>query len=551
MPRPGWSRSAKSLDAERRFRQRVAELGGQVIEPTWLGVSRPHRVVCKNGHECSPWPQSVNRGEGLCPTCAKVQRPVTRAVAAEAAFRRRVAELGGRVIEPTWLGSNELHRVACSRDHHHQVTPGHVQSGKGICRLCGLGTAAADEEFRRRVADLGGRVVEPRWLGSKRLHHVVCRNGHDCDVSPSALRKKTVLCRACDPIVYTGFNQLGSPKASASMRWFYERVGELKGRVVESEWLGMKVEHRVICADGHEIRVCPEHLRRRVGMCVICAGRAPGDAERRFRARVSELGGQVIEPTWLGSTKPHRIICPEGHEGRPYPSNVKRGEGICIVCSGRDPVTAERRFRKRLDELGITLLEPRYLGASTPHRAICAKGHGCRPNPNQLTGGGGGCAACGGRDTATAERSFRARIAKLGGKLHSDYEWKGSFARYLISCPEGHEVAVMPTSIAQGAYLCRKCLGKVWDVFYVVSDPTKRRVKFGITSSGGKKRIATHRAAGYGEVIRFMPNRPDADRLEANVIATLADARIEPVSGREHFDMSALPVILDIADHWI
>lgn len=89
------------------FQARVQELGGTVLEPGWLGTGEPHRVLCAEGHECAPRPNSVQKGQGLCPTCAG-----NSPTAAEAAFRARLAELGGTLLEPQWLGSGK--RTACS-----------------------------------------------------------------------------------------------------------------------------------------------------------------------------------------------------------------------------------------------------------------------------------------------------------------------------------------------------------------------------------------------------------------------------------------------------
>src|SRR2546423_228213 len=89
-----------SLRAWANFRQRVAELGGEVLEPEWLGKDTSHRCLCASGHECTPRPGDVRHGEGLCRICVGLD-PAT----AWASFRQRVAELGGEVLEPEWLGN--------------------------------------------------------------------------------------------------------------------------------------------------------------------------------------------------------------------------------------------------------------------------------------------------------------------------------------------------------------------------------------------------------------------------------------------------------------
>ena len=123
---------ASSVAAEAVFRARVVELGGVVVEPSWLGVNRPHRVRCAAGHECNPHPSGLRRrGVGLCRVCAG-----NDPVAAEAAFRARVVELGGVVVEPSWLGSQVPHRVRCAAGHECNPRPDGVAQGVGICRLC-------------------------------------------------------------------------------------------------------------------------------------------------------------------------------------------------------------------------------------------------------------------------------------------------------------------------------------------------------------------------------------------------------------------------------
>lgn len=56
--------------AEAAFRARLAELGATLLEPEWKGSGSPHRVRCQAGHECSPTPDNVRQGNGICRSCA-------------------------------------------------------------------------------------------------------------------------------------------------------------------------------------------------------------------------------------------------------------------------------------------------------------------------------------------------------------------------------------------------------------------------------------------------------------------------------------------------
>jgi hypothetical protein len=70
--------------AEAAFRDRVKELGGEVLESGWLGNGKPHRIRCPEGHECTPTPSSVQKGNGICRVCAGKTWDVFYVVADEA-----------------------------------------------------------------------------------------------------------------------------------------------------------------------------------------------------------------------------------------------------------------------------------------------------------------------------------------------------------------------------------------------------------------------------------------------------------------------------------
>jgi hypothetical protein len=161
--------------------------------------------------------------------------------------------------------------------------------------------------------------------------------------------------------------------------------------------------------------------------------------------------------------------------------------------------------------------------------------------------GQGVCKICGRNDSATAEAAFRARVADLGGvPLYS--EWRGVKQGHHVRCPSGHDSYPWPGNLAQGGGLCRRCSGRFWDAFYVVTSPYA--IKFGITSGDPRPRLSNHAQAGFVTVERLLTDLPGsiAPETEAAVISALALAREEPIRGREYFDISCLALVLDIAD---
>jgi len=274
-------------------------------------------------------------------------------------------------------------------------------------------------------------------------------------------------------------------------------------------------------------------------------------AEAAFRARLAELGATLLEPEWLGTLKPHRVRCATGHECTPRPNHVIEGIGICRSCARNDPAFAEAAFRARLAELGVTLLEPEWLGANVPHRILCAAGHECAPRPHGIARGKSPCRTCASRDSKAAEAAFRARLAELGATL-LEPEWLGVNHPHRVLCAAGHECGPHPASVAAGRGICRICAGKAWDVFYVVADQARQRIKFGITSGDPRDRLGRHALHGYAEVVRLAAGLPGsvAPDMERAVLATLRLAEAEPIRGREYYDGAALAVVLDVVDNW-
>ncbi len=274
-------------------------------------------------------------------------------------------------------------------------------------------------------------------------------------------------------------------------------------------------------------------------------------AEAAFRARVAELGGTVIEPEWLGVDAPHRVFCDAGHECAPWPSSVLKGRSLCRVCVGHDPASAEAEFRARVAELGGTVLESAWRGASQPHTILCAAGHQASPRPNDLKKGRGLCRACARQDPATAEAEFRATVARFGGTVIG--AWKNSRTRVEIRCAAGHPCAPRPTNLADGRGLCGICAltRNGANCLYIVLNPAAQQAKYGVTNNP-TKRLGQHRNYGYTEVVRLLEELPGdtAPLMEQHILSALRLAGKSPSHGREFFSAHDLATVLDIIDRY-
>ena len=307
----------------------------------------------------------------------------------------------------------------------------------------------------------------------------------------------------------------------------------------------------------------PNDAQKAKGICRVCAGNDPAAAEAAFRARLAALGAELLEPKWLGAQKKHRVRCSAGHECSPRPSDVRQGHGICRTCVGQDPVTAEAALRARLAELGAEMLGP-YVNTKTPVAVRCAAGHDCSPAPGSVLGGNGICLRCAGMDIADSEAKFLARLAELGAKPAYD-RYRGANKPHHVICAAGHGALPRPGGVRLGRGICAtwqglgcrrsslqgtarrtgshapragmarsrqsasgevprrppdatradqrpagsrhlSCAGSEWNAFYIVTG--SNIVKFGITTGNGRHRLAVHAAKGFANVVCSQPTSP-------------------------------------------
>jgi hypothetical protein len=256
--------------------------------------------------------------------------------------------------------------------------------------------------------------------------------------------------------------------AGSERAWirFQKQVKELGGVLVEPEWLGAKAGHRIVCANGHPRRITPTHLRKR--LCSKCPRPEQQTGYAGFLARVTELGGVVLDSEWKGANKPHEIRCPKGHEVPVFPSVLRGGGGLCSACSGRSSRYSWLKFKARISELGGTVVEPEWLGSSKQHRAICAKSHPVSICPRDVMSGQGMCLTCAGKNPETAWADFKERVEAEGGRV-IEPRWLGGRIPHAIICRNRHVTDVRPDNSKTGQGICRECKGKAADRFYVVT----------------------------------------------------------------------------------
>ena len=190
----------------------------------------------------------------------------------------------------------------------------------------------AKDAFHDNVARQTGRVIGP-YLTALKPVECVCAVGHTCWPRPASPHKGNGMCDSCAQ------DNRGIPKKKNAERVFRDAVENWGGQVVGS-YLGANEPVKCICPEGHICGPRPSAIWRGEFICRTCSGTDPKLVHCAFYRRVEELGGRVVG-TYVSATQPVECICGVGHTCWPKPSKLRQGRGLCRICSGKDPATAE------------------------------------------------------------------------------------------------------------------------------------------------------------------------------------------------------------------
>jgi hypothetical protein len=115
--------------AKDNFIKSIENIGGKVIGE-YIDAHTPVECVCKNNHTCYPYPTNIQRGLGMCLTCAG-QNPLE----VEKKFINFVIQKGGEIIGK-YDGSKTSVHCKCKYGHDCYPTPETLQSYGTFCITC-------------------------------------------------------------------------------------------------------------------------------------------------------------------------------------------------------------------------------------------------------------------------------------------------------------------------------------------------------------------------------------------------------------------------------
>jgi len=288
--------------AKAAFLASVDALGAQLAEgASYVNGSTPVRLICAKGHACSPWPASVQRGRGICLTCAGMNP-----LAARASFLMAVAAQGGTLVEgAVYVNTHTPVQLICAKGHRCSPSPTSVRQGGGVCRACaGQDPILAEFEFLAALDAFGARLAKGAvYVDSTKPIKVICAKGHKCSPRPSGVQRGRGICLTC-----AGMDPAATKEA------FLAEVAACGATLAEgSNYVKSGTPVKLICAHGHLYSRRPNDLQQGKRTCLACAGRDPAVAEASFLAAVAGFGAKLdVGAAYGGSKRAVRLICAQG-----------------------------------------------------------------------------------------------------------------------------------------------------------------------------------------------------------------------------------------------
>ncbi|HJZ24083.1 MAG TPA: hypothetical protein VJ201_06520 [Candidatus Babeliales bacterium] len=242
------------IKSERSFRGIIEKSGGK-ITGFFINNEIPVDCICPLKHACSPLPDNIQMGGGMCLECSQVCPEQS-----SEKFYKKVKELGWMHVEQ-YVSCQIRVKCLCEKGHACYPLPTDLVHGIGMCLKCSNTCCVKMEDrFKQHILNIGGTI-----LGSYKGAHMpikcLCPLGHVCHPRPAAILKQGQgMCLECAGC---------SPRAAEAL--FFKSCLEAGFQIVGTyEKSFQKIE--CLCISGHKRFLIPNYVQQKGISCKECDG---------------------------------------------------------------------------------------------------------------------------------------------------------------------------------------------------------------------------------------------------------------------------------------
>ena len=333
----------------------------------------------------------------------------------------------------------------CDQGHKIDMFPHDFLNGAG-CRVCvGRTPEAAALRLQKIVDDNNAQLIVP-YRGCHEQVTIKCAYGHTFSSAATNIVSQGTWCKLC-----TDSSSEHTPiRTSATINQEILEMATRRGWKVLTPYVKQRSRMNFECNQGHIIDVFPNNFMTGRG-CGICAGQTPDAAAQRLQHIIDNRRAELITP-YTGAFARITIRCAEGHTFATTATNVKRG-GWCDMCKQRGNKYTGVEINDIITVRNGVLISE-YVNRRVKITFKCDQDHVVSVWPHSILTGGW-CTVCAETDPVTAEKGFLKKVDEMGGTVLGKYV--NAYTNVEILCDNGHIFHMQPSSVKHRGQWCSQC----------------------------------------------------------------------------------------------
>lgn len=333
----------------------------------------------------------------------------------------------------------------CHQDHKVNMYPHNFLKGAG-CQMCvGRTPEAAAQRLQKIIDDNGAHLIVP-YRGCHEQVTIKCAYGHTFSSAATNIVNQGTWCKICTDSV----SEYTVIRTAATINQEILDMATQRGWKVLTPYVKQRSRMNFECNVGHIIDIRPDNFLTGGG-CRVCGGQTTDAAARRLQQIIDDHKAELITP-YTGAFAKITVKCVSGHTFTTTASNVKRG-GWCNMCKQRGNEYTGVEINDIITGRNGVLIS-QYVDRRSKITFQCDRDHIVSVWPHCILDGGW-CTVCAETDPITAEKGFLQKVEEMGGTVLGKYV--NAYTNVQISCDNKHIFYMQPSSIKHRGQWCSQC----------------------------------------------------------------------------------------------
>jgi triacylglycerol esterase/lipase EstA (alpha/beta hydrolase family) len=241
----------------KQFQKLAESRGGKLLSKKYINAHEELEWQCKNGHIWKASPNNIKnnaKGRGglkgnWCPDCVQRRKYTIDDV------KNFAQKKGGECLSNKYEKAHGILKWRCKNGHEFNASFYNVKNKGSWCSQCNKDMLF--QEIKNIAIKRGGKCISEKYKGSHSKLEWVCKKGHKWPATPSSIKQGS-WCPEC----------VGQHKYNIEdMKKLAKSYG---GECLSEKYLGVKIELRWRCSNGHEWEATPNYIKSHNKWCAKC-----------------------------------------------------------------------------------------------------------------------------------------------------------------------------------------------------------------------------------------------------------------------------------------